>query len=224
MLAALLAGGTGRLGAQVVTMDEGSFTVTRAGARIGREEFRILRQPAAGGVAYVLRALGAYGDTRVSPALQTDSAGMPLRYQVEVRTGSTVELRIAGQLGGGRFTAQASTPTGEAAREYLVRDGTLILDQDVFHQYFALGLGRRADTATVVAVLSPRRNRQGGLRVQSRDAQTVTIGGAALEATHLVLTGDAGDRREVWLDRAGRVLRVLLPAEGLEALRDDPPR
>ena len=34
--------------AQVVTVDEGSFTVSRGGAKVGREEFRIVRQPSGG--------------------------------------------------------------------------------------------------------------------------------------------------------------------------------
>ena len=69
----------------LTTVDEGSFTVTRGGAKIGREEFRIVRQPAGREVQYVARALGAYGDRRISPALQTDASGVPMLYQVEVR-------------------------------------------------------------------------------------------------------------------------------------------
>jgi hypothetical protein len=34
----------------VATVDEGSFTVTRDGARVGREEFRVVRQPDARGM------------------------------------------------------------------------------------------------------------------------------------------------------------------------------
>jgi hypothetical protein len=65
--------------AQLATVDEGSFTISRGGVRVGREEFRIVRQPAGGGAAYMARATGSYGDRRVTPALQTDGDGAPER-------------------------------------------------------------------------------------------------------------------------------------------------
>lgn len=210
--------------AQVVTHDEGSFTVTRGGAPVGREEFRILRQPSAGGVAYVARALGAYGERRVSPALQTDSLGVPQRYQVEVRDAGQLEQRLTAQTAGGRFTAQATTRTGEASREYLLPAGGVLLDDEAYHQWFVLGLRGRADTLAALPVLAPRVNAQRTFRVVSRAATRLAVGATTLDATHLVLGDVADRRREVWLDRAGRVLRVSLPAEGIVAQRDDPPR
>lgn len=225
--AALGTFGAPAAGAQVTTLDEGSFTVTRGGARVGREEFRIVRQPAAGGVAYSARALGAYGERRVSPALQADAAGTPLRYQVEVRRGGALEVRLTGQMeGGGHFVTQATAGGGEASREYRVAAGTVTLDPEVYHQYFALALGGRADTAASFAVLAPRHNEVGTLRVVSRERDRVALAGAQapLDALHLVLADARGARREVWLDRGGRVLQVALPADGVVALRDEPPR
>jgi hypothetical protein len=211
-------------GAQVVTVDQGSFTVTRGGAPIGREEFRILRQPAAGGIAYVARALGAYGERRVGPALQTDSLGRPQRYQVEVRTAGQLDQRLTAQDAGGHFAAQATTRSGEASREYLVPAGGVLVDEEVFHQWFVVGLRGRADTLVALPVLGPRRHSQRTLRVVSREAARLAVGGTTLDATHLVL-GDLTDRRtELWLDRAGRVLRVALPEDGIVAQRDEPPR
>jgi hypothetical protein len=210
--------------AQVVTHDEGSFTVTRGGAPVGREEFRILRQPAAGSVTYVARAVGAYGDRRVSPALQTDSLGVPQRYQVEIRTGGQLEQRLTAQSAGGRFAAQATTRTGEASREYVLPVGGVLLDDEAFHQWFVVGLYGRADTATTLPVLAPRPNAQRTFRVLTREATRLTVGATTLDATHLVVADLTERRRELWLDRAGRVLRVALPDEGLVAQRDDPPR
>ena len=150
--------------AQVVTVDEGSFTVTRGGSRIGREEFRIVRQPSGGDVEYVARALAAYGERRIAPALQTDGAGVPLRYQVEVRTAAGVEERLSGQAAGTRFRVQARTARGEAAREYLHSRSTLLVDDELFHQYFLLALGGR-DGGGELPLLVPRRNVHGTARV-----------------------------------------------------------
>jgi hypothetical protein len=214
---------TSRGGAQVATVDEGSFTVTRGAATLGREEFKIVRQ-SGGGAAFVARATGAYGDRRVLPVLQTDAEGVPERYQVEVRRGAAVEQRVSGQAAGAHFRAQTQGESGEAAREFLLEPGTVLLDTDLFHQYYFIV--RRAGTAgatTRVVALAPRRGDQAPLSVTDAGAEAVTIGGQPVAARHYVLTGAAG-RRDVWADEQGRVLRVVLSAEGTEALRTAPPR
>lgn len=211
-----------RMPAQVTTADEGSFTVTRGGATVGREEFRILRQPAGGGTELVARALAAYGDRRIAPALQTDERGSPLRYQVEVRTGRTVEQRLTGQLARGRFATQMQAGSTESAREYLIGDGTLVVDDELFHQYYFLAL-RRTGAGAGLSVLAPRRNVHGPVRVSEAGAERVTVGGRTLDATRLEVTEAGGRTRTVWVDGGGRVLRVASPSERLVAQRDDPP-
>lgn len=211
--------------AQVAVVDEGSFTVLRGGATIGREEFRILRQPAGGGTEYVARALAAYGDRRIAPALQTNAAGLPLRYQVEIRTGRTVDQRLTGQLMRAHFATQTQTGTSEAARTYLVGDTTVVVDDELFHQYFFLALHRTGSgTEARVPVLVPRRNVHGPVRVQEAGADRLTLGSRTLDATRLQVTEPGGRVRTVWVDAAGRVLRVASPSEGIVAQRDDPPR
>jgi hypothetical protein len=211
------------LGAQVTTVDEGAFTVSRGGTRIGREEFRIVRQPAGGQAQYVARALASYGDRRISPALQTDAAGTPMLYQVEVRGATGVEERLTGQVDGSRFRAQLRTPRGEAAREYMTSSSTLILDAELYHQMYFLSLGGRAEAGSV-PVLVPRLNRHGAATVARGAPEPVVIAGRSIPAAKLTVTLPGGGRREVWVDAAGRVLRVSVPEEGIVANRDDPPR
>jgi len=213
------------LAAQVVTADEGSFTVSRQGSRAGREEFRIMRQPVAGGTEFVARSVGAYGDRRITAALQTDATGAPLRYQVDVRNGADTESRLTGQIVRGRFSAQIRTARGEAASEFATGDGALIVDDEVYHHYFFLPLGGRLGGASAdVAVLDPRRNAQGSVRVTREGSEAVAIGGEPLPATKYQLTGAGTPARTVWLDASGRVLKVTVPSLGIVALRDDPPR
>lgn len=212
------------LAAQVSTADAGSFTVSREGARVGREEFRIVRQPVSGGAEFVARGLGAYGDRRITAALQTDAAGTPLRYQVDVRNGAETESRLTGQIVHGRFSAQVRTVRGEAATEFATGDGAVLVDDEIYHQYFFLPLGGRLSGATAsVSVLVPRRNAQGTVRVTRSGSDAVTVGGQSLLATKYVLTAPGAAERSVWLDAAGRVLKVSVPSQGIVALRDDPP-
>ena len=209
--------------AQVSTADEGSFTITREGTRIGREEFRIVRQPVAGGAEYVERGLAAYGDRRITSALQTDAAGAPLRYQVEVKNAADTESRLTGQIVHGRFSAQVRTARGEAASEFAAGDGTVIVDDEIFHQYYFLSVGNRlTGPVTELALLAPRRNAQGPMRVTKAGAESLDVGGQRLAATHLAIAG-AGAAHDVWVDAGGRVLKVSVPSRGIVALRDDPP-
>lgn len=204
-------------------MDEGSFTITRDGRPAGREEFSIRRTPGGeSGTSYVASATVSYDDRRLSPALRADAGGSPIAYQVEVRVGSEVQERLTGQVGRGRFSALTKTPRGESSKEYVVADGALILDDDVFHQYFFVAQGRRSGAVPVVV---PRRNTQLTMRVEERGAEEVTIGGRRLAARHLVLRDPAGGAdRDIWVDTQNRVLKVEIPSRNLVALRDDAPR
>jgi hypothetical protein len=207
--------------AQIAVVDEGSFTIAHNGSRIGREEFAIRRTPNPGGDVLVANATVVYTDRRLSPALQTDAAGAPLRYQVEVSVGADVQERLQGRVGRGRFSAQLRTPRGESAREYVVADGALILDDDVFHQYYFLA---RSGRTGAVPVVVPRRNVQLIMRVDNEGADAVTISGNRIAATRYAITEPDGTTRRIWVDAQGRVLRVALEGRGIIATRDDPPR
>lgn len=219
--AALAFGLAAPLAAQVNTLDEGSFTITRGGMTIGREQFKIVSTPAAGGAAFVASATVSYDDRRISPALRTSQTGAPLAYQIEVKVGGETRQSLRGQIGRGRFSARIQTPEGESAREYIVADGALILDEDVFHQYFFLAL-RGASGAVPVVV--PRRNVQVTMRVESRGDEQVQVAGRSLVARHLVLSETGGEQRHIWVDSANRVLKVEIAGRGITAVRDDPPR
>lgn len=209
------------LAAQVTTVDEGSFTITKNGQPHAREEFSIRRaQSADSSASFVASATITYGDRRVTPALRTDPRGAPLAYQVESKLGTTLEERLSGQVGRGRFSARIRTPRGESAREYVVADGALILDEEVFHQYFFLA----RVPAGVIPVVVPRRNIQISARVESRGTESLVMGGRTIEARMLALIEPNAEPRIVWVDSAGRVLKVSVPSRGLIAVRDDPPK
>lgn len=210
------------LSAQVTTVDEGSFSITRGGERIGREEFTIRRTPGAEGQpVLVASATVAYDQRRIAPALRTDSAGAPIAYALEVRAGTEVQEQLKGAVGRGRFSAVTRTPRGESAREYIVTDGALILDDEVFHQYYFVA---RAARAGGIPIVVPRRSAQVVMRIEDEGATTVTIAGRALPARRLTLREPGGATRAILVDAQGRVLQVELPATGVIATRDDPPR
>jgi hypothetical protein len=220
--ALLLAGFTTPSPAQGARLvDGGSFSITVNGQRAGREDFTISATPRGQMVEHIAQATVTFGDRRLSPSLIADSSGVPLSYKITTRSTSGGPESWQGTIVRGKVSARIETPRGPAAREFIVTEGALILDDDVFHQYYFLAQRRANGTLTVVV---PHRNAQLRLQISTAGDERVQIGTQEIDARHLVLTEPSGAQREVWVDKQGRVLRVAIPAQGIVAVRDDPPR
>jgi hypothetical protein len=205
-------------GAQVAVVDRGTFTILRGGQPVGREEFEIRSMPALDGATLEARGTTTVDGRSVTTALSASGSGMPLTYRVEVRAGGEVTERATGQATPGRLRIEAQSAGGRAAREFPNGEGTVVLEEGVFHHYYFVA--RRAAAGGATAVV-PRRNAQASLRVGSGEAEPVTLGGQSVAATRHAISG-GGPARTVWVDAEGRVLRV--SADGLVAQRDAAPR
>ena len=221
VLVAMLVAPSARVAAQVTTVDKGSFTITRQGAPAGREEFEIRSLPAIDGSTLEARGTVTLDGRSIHPTLSTSAGGSPLSYRVEVRTGTDVVERATGQVTPGRLRVDAQSAGGRSAREFVIGDGMLVLDDAVFHQYYFLA--RRAAGSGAVTVVVPRRNVQVALRVTPGGSERVTVGGRELAATRLAISEPGAGERSVWVDAEGRVLKVAVPSQGLVAQRDEPP-
>ena len=220
---------------QADRVDVGSFTLFMKNQRSGREQFSIRRVSVGDGVALELRSESAIGDFRSAVRLEVDSLGSPVRYSLEERSGAEVSLRLGGQRVRGRFATLARGPLGEAAREFLLVPGALVMEDDGIVQYAlvvrrAVQRAQRAKDGTFqdtarVATLTPSGNRTGSIRLVSVSiADTIVIAGARRAAARWRVLTDGGDVRDIWADAEGRLLRVRIPARGLDAVRDDIPR
>jgi len=208
-------------------LDVGSFTLLVNGQRAGREQFSVQRVTSQDGGTLEARSESAIGDRRVAMRLETDSAGTPVRYSVEERRGADVTLRLGGQRVRGRFATLARSSTGEAAREYLLRPGAVVIEDDGIVQYALLLRDREMAEGGGVTLpsLTPIANTQGSVRlILETRSDTIVVAGGRLEARRWRVTASSGDLRFVWADLEGRVLRLSIPARNLEALRDDVPR
>lgn len=203
----------------VRVLDKGTFTIMVNGTRAGREDFTISSTPGGNGAEYLSHARVSMGDRRLNPKLMTDSSGRPSRYEIDVR-GTAGGERWMGSIVRGHVAAKMETPTGVKEREYLAADGALLLDDEVYHQYYFVA--QRASRQTIPVVI-PRRNQQMVLRASAPEADKVTIGQVTLDARRIVFTEPGGVTREVWIDATGRLLKVSIPSKGIVALRDDPP-
>lgn len=139
-LAAAVSAAPRAAAAQESLVDEGTLVISRNGAPVGREAYRVVRAAAGGGQAYRATAIISFDSLRIALRLTTDSAGGPLTYEAEVRTGTVLAAHVDGSGRPGRFSALTKTPHGEAARDYVVGPNPLLLDDDAFDPYFFAAL------------------------------------------------------------------------------------
>ena len=202
-------------------VDEGTFMVTQSGTPLGRESFRIVREPAAGGQVYRATGQSALRGNRLTTSLGTDSSGVPISYESELTQHGQVVQRLRGLGRPGRFSVLIQTKSGQSAHEYVLNNGVLLMDEDVFlHFYFVPLVVAHAQ----VNVISPRATEPSGFRLEQRGVDTVEIASGAIAGRHFALVGPGAATRDVWIDDKGRLLKVAIPEKGLVALRDDPPR
>ena len=218
-IAATLCGAplTSPLAAQVVAVDEGSFTLYRDGDRIGREDFSIRTAPGSAGRVLVAQATQSVGARRTAPGVNADTAGFPLKYQREVRDGGRVVESYSGQATRDRYASSLLTDGGESSREFRLPAGTVVADDDIVHQLWFIA---RRGPGAVVPVLVPRRNAVDTVRVQMVGPERLSIDLRQFDATHLRLVGLGSAPRDVWLGPDGRLLKATIPALRWTAIRD----
>ena len=195
--------------AQVISLDEGSFTITRAGARVGREDFSIRSAP--GGATLVAHGVVAMGTRRIEPSQITDTSGDVLKYNTTVKEGARDVVIYSGESARDHYRARTSRGAeGESSREFRLPPGMVAVEDDVIHQLWFIA--RRGPGATV-EVLAPLRNVIERVHVELVGAERLTIDGQDVKARHLRLrTEGSGAVRDVWVDATGRMLQAAIPA------------
>ncbi len=207
------------VGAQVVSLDEGSFSLIREGERAGHENFSIRSIPGASERTIIARATVLSGPRRVDPILSADSSGFPAAYQSMVRVDGRELQRYAGVTAGSHYTSRAQLPDGESAREFRLVPGTVAVDDEIVHQLWFIA---RRGAGSVVPVLVPNRNVVEQVRVEAVGQERLTIDTRDIEVTHLrLVTLGSKVMRELWLDAGGRIVKAEIPALRLLAVRDD---
>lgn len=202
-------------------LDEGTFTITRKGVPVGREQFRIDRAPEQGGQIYKATGTTVVDDRRVDTRLGTDSSGAPVSYLAQVLENRLTVSALEGRGRTGRFSVVSRTRGGESAREYMLVNGALLMDENVFHHFYFVV---KATGHERVNVLVPGVAQQSQFRLEAGASETVEIAGKRLPGRKYSLVSEDGLARHVWVDSLGRVLKVSIPEKQLVALRDDPPR
>lgn len=201
-------------------LDEGVFLITRNGAPAGTETFRIVR---VGDGTGDLRATARQtaGERRITSSLTTDSTGEPVLYQLNVFDGKKPVVHLQGQGRPGRFSVLSSDgQRNESMREYMVAPGTTaIVDDPLVHEFYFVPLLRRG---APVRLIAPWSGGQANVTVTASGMENISVGGKQTTAVHYVV-GTGANRRELWVDNQGRLLRLSVPSAQLVAVRDELP-
>ena len=206
--------------AQSVVLDEGVFAVSIRGRAAGTEEFWIRRSGSGPDGTVLANARASLelpeGMRTVQVVLAAEPGrGTAQRYQLEMTGARSVDLRL--HLVGPRYVSVMRTPEGQEEREFPAREGTRILEAGIAHHYYFL---RDVREGASVSVIEPRTRSRLELRAVSDTEEQVRLGRFSVEARKVVFEAD-GERRTVWFDRQGRVVRVEVPAIGYVAERTD---
>ena len=204
--------------AQGRILDEGTFTVTRAGA-VQTENFRIMRIE--NGLIKAIATVVS-GTQKVISILTVDSVGTPVTYEVNVTEKGAKSVGLKAVAGGSRLVAKTNDQHGdESMREYpIVAGQSLLVEGGLLHQLYFAALGRKPGS---IQVIDPRGGRVTSSTLSARGLEPVDVGGKSVTGTHYSLVS-GGVRREFWVDSAGRLLRVEIPSEQLVAAREELPR
>ncbi|HEV8409676.1 MAG TPA: hypothetical protein VGQ30_04145 [Gemmatimonadaceae bacterium] len=210
------------LHAQVTTLDEGSFTIMRGTDRVGREDFSIRKSISPSGTTFIAHGVVALGPKRIEPVLKSDSAGNVSEYDSEIRESGRVSVSYAGKLARDHYHARILRIDGESSREFRLPPGTVAVEDEIIHQLWFIA--RRGPGASV-PVLSPLRSAVETVHVELVGDEHLSIDSKDFETRHLRLrTEGTGAIRDVWIDAAGRLLKVMIPATKIVAVRDESPR
>jgi hypothetical protein len=198
-------------------IDEGTFVITKAGSPSQTESFRIRSE----GSLIIATGQSVVGSRRTVSSLTADSLGSPMRYDLTVFDNGVRTLRVQVQPQSGRFSALSSDARGnESMTEYPAAAGrSVILEDDLVHQSYLLVLGKQSGN---VQVIEPHGGHRAILTLSALGPEAIEIGGRSVTATHYSLSNSLG-RRDVWIDPAGRLLKVET-SQGLKAVRDELPR
>jgi hypothetical protein len=209
------------LSAQALVLDEGTFSLFMNGERIGREDFSLRAARGSGG-GYIGQGSLLNGEQRRTVVLTVDSAGAPLRFQLDTREQGKVIASVAGQQERQVWSTRIVRGGTESARESRLPRDSFIAEFGVIHQlWFVLRFGE----GRPLVLLSPSGPTQLRVVLEEQAPDRVALGLREFVARRWVLRRleDGVVVWELWTDPAGRLLKAANRLSALEALRDDPP-
>jgi hypothetical protein len=214
-------------------VDSGSFGVFMNGRRVGTETFSITQNPNGSVIQSEFKAEGSAGQAVQNSELQLTGTGEIRRYEwKELSPGKAQSAVIPNdQL----LTQKWSAGPQEKEQEqpYLLPTATSILDDYFFVHREVLAWKYLASTCRTekgqvqcplkqraqFGTMNPRQHSSAPASMEFMGREKVTVGNVEKELSKLELKSEAGSWL-IWFDDQFKVLRISIPSEKTEVVRD----
>jgi hypothetical protein len=214
-------------------VDSGSFGVFMNGRRVGTETFSITQNPNGSVIQSEFKAEGSAGQAAQNSELQLTGTGEIRRYEwKELSPGKAQSVVIPNdQL----LTQKWSAGPQEKEQEqpYLLPTATSILDDYFFVHREVLAWKYLASTCRTekgqvqcplkqraqFGTMNPRQHSSAPASMEFMGREKVTVGNVEKELSKLELKSEAGSWL-IWFDDQFKVLRISIPSEKTEVVRD----
>jgi hypothetical protein len=199
-------------------VDEGVLVVRVDTVEVARESFRLNRgRLSRGEPGWTLATTIRYDRARpvivLAPILEVNTDTMPQTLQYDVAD-PRQPSRILGEFGRGRFTVRLVSRATERAREFPTGQRAVVLDDSVFALYVFAGWRGAAASGPVTAIF-PRALRRDVVEVRDLGQESTTLNRDPARLRHITVGGGGQDIVHVWLDEAGRLMKVEIPSRHL---------
>jgi len=203
-------------------LDEGILVVREDTTEVARESFRLSHgRLARGGTGWTLATTIRYDRARpvivLAPILEVNADTLPATLQYDVAD-PRQPARLLGELGRGRFTVRLVARATERAREFPTGQRAAVLDDSVFALYLFAAWRGAAEPVSLTAIV-PRGLRRETIQVQDLGVGPTTLNHDPATLRHVSVTGGPNIVVHVWLDAAGRIMKVEIPSRRLTAER-----
>ena len=214
-------------------VDSGSFAVSMNGRRVGTETFSITQNANGSVIESEFKEEGSAGQAVQNSKLQLTASGEIRRYEWKEQSPGKAQSVIIpnDQL----LTQKWSAGPQEKEQEqpYLLPTATSILDDYFFvHRevlaWKYLASACRTEKGQVqcplkqkaqFGTMNPRQHSSAAASMEFMGREKVTIGNAEKELSKLELKSEAGSWL-IWFDDQFKVLRISIPSEKTEVVRD----
>ena len=198
-------------------IDEGVLVVRIDTLEVARESFRLSRgRLSRGEPGWTLATTIRYDRARpvvvLAPILEVNTDTMPATLQYDVAD-PRQPSRILGELGRGRFTVRLVARATERAREFPTGQRAVVLDDSVFALY-VFAAWRALSGPTALNAIFPRALRRDAVEVRDLGLASTTLNRDPARLRHITV-GQGQDMVHVWLDDAGRLMKVEIPSRHL---------
>ena len=209
-------------GAAGTTMDEGVLVVRVDTLEVARESFRLSHgRLSRGEPGWTLATTIRYDRARpvivLAPILEVNSDTMPATLQYDVAD-PRQPSRILGELGRGRFTVRLVARATERAREFPTGPRAVVLDDSVFAPYVFAAWRASSDPASLTAIF-PRGLRRQAVQIRDLGVASTSLNRDPARLRHITVGGEGQETVSLWLDDAGRLMKVEIPSRHLSAER-----